>query len=65
MTEFKLQDQQLDHELWRRRQNEREGALAATVRQKDAPLLPLALALARLAAQRDAATDRVVKVTRP
>jgi hypothetical protein len=44
----------LDRELWRRRQDRREACLAGDLGNKDAMLLPLVLALARLAAQRDA-----------
>ena len=44
----------LDRELWRRRQDRREAGLAAKMTGADAMLVPLALALARLSAQRDA-----------
>ena len=44
----------LDRELWRRRQDRRDASFAATVEGADAMLVPLALALARLSAQRDA-----------
>lgn len=43
-----------EHELWRRRQARREAQLATGLSETDTQLLPLVLALARLAAQRDA-----------
>ena len=46
----------VENELWRRRQNRREARLTASLSKNDAMLVPLALALARLAAQRDART---------
>ncbi len=45
----------LDEELWRRRQDRRDVTAVHAVTPDDAPLVPLVLALARLAAQRDAA----------
>ena len=44
----------LDDELWRRAQERREAELASGSKEVDRMLLPLALSLARLAAQRDA-----------
>lgn len=44
----------LDRELWRRRQDRRDTGVAAALAVADPELVSLALALARLAAQRDA-----------
>ena len=44
----------LESELWHRRQDRREAALTALMSKEDADLAPLIMALARLAAQRDA-----------
>lgn len=46
----------LEHELWHRREQRREGLITADMSPADALLAPLALALARMAAQRDART---------
>ena len=48
----------LDDELWRRAQERREAELANGSEEVDRMLLPLALSLARLAAQRDARAAR-------
>lgn len=44
----------LDHELWMRRHDRLDKARAMSLSTNDALLAPLVLALARLAAQRDA-----------
>jgi hypothetical protein len=45
----------LNDALWSRRQDRRDATLAADAEADDLLLMPLVLALARLAAQRDAA----------
>ncbi len=49
------QSSTLDRELWVRRHDRRELELIASLPDDVRPLAPLVLALARLAAQRDAA----------